>query len=42
MTNDAEEFLKYEYENIWELPGNVGILHHIGNIGYDLTDMENC
>lgn len=28
VPNDPEEFLKYEYENIWEFPENVGIPTH--------------
>lgn len=29
VPNDAEEFLKYEYENIWKLPDDVGIPQHL-------------
>lgn len=32
VPNDAEEFSKYQYENIWELPADIGIPQHIGNI----------
>lgn len=40
VPNDAEEFLKYEYKNIWELPDDIGIQHHMGNVKVELTDME--
>lgn len=32
VPNDAEEFLKYEYENIWAFPDDVGIGQHMHNI----------
>ena len=31
VPNDAEEYLKYEYENIWEFPIDVGIQRHLGH-----------
>lgn len=29
VPNDAEEFLKFEYKNIWELPDDIGIPQHV-------------
>lgn len=31
---DSEEIVKYEYENIWDFPDDVGILRHAG-MDYD-------
>ncbi len=33
VPNDSEEFLKYEYENIWEFPEDVGIPAHFTTLG---------
>lgn len=30
VPNDSEEFVKYEYENIWDFPDDVGISRHLG------------
>lgn len=30
VPNDPEEYLTYEYENIWEFPADVGIQRHLG------------
>lgn len=32
VPNDAEEFAKFQYRDIWELPDDLGIPQHIGNI----------
>ena len=40
VPNDAEEFLRYEYENIWELPDDLGIPQHIKNAVSILDDKE--
>lgn len=40
VPNDAEEFLKYEYEDIWALPDDIGVPQHVANMGGDLTDVE--
>ena len=29
--NDPEEYLKYEYEDIWRFPEDAGLSKHIGN-----------
>lgn len=34
IPNDPEEFVKYEYENIWDFPDDVGIFRHAG-MDYD-------
>lgn len=31
VPNDPEEYLKYEYDNIWEFPPDVGIQRHLGH-----------
>ncbi len=41
VPNDAEEFLKYEYEDIWKLPDDIGVSQHTGNMGKDFSDMGN-
>ncbi len=33
VPNDSEEFVQYEYENIWSFPDNVGIFEHM-NMDY--------
>lgn len=32
VPNNAEEFAKFQYRDIWELPDDIGIPQHIGNI----------
>lgn len=32
VPNDAEEFAKFQYRDIWELPDDLGIPQHIGSI----------
>ncbi len=34
VPNEAEEFVKYEYENIWDFPEDIGIFRHRG-MDYD-------
>ncbi len=31
VPNDPEEYLKYDYKDIWEFPGDAGLSKHIGN-----------
>ncbi|MDE5717248.1 MAG: LicD family protein, partial [Lachnospiraceae bacterium] len=33
VPNDAEEFLNYEFENIWEFPHDAGMPKHFGSLG---------
>lgn len=41
VPNDAEEFLKYEFKNIWELPDDIGIPQHVREFADILMDEEN-
>jgi len=41
VPNDAEEFLKYEYENIWKIPDDIGLQQHAWHLGDTLADVEN-
>ncbi len=31
VPNDPEEYLKYDYKDIWEFPGDAGLSKHVGN-----------
>lgn len=41
VPNQPEEFLKYEFENIWELPDDVGLMQHTWHMGDAATDEDN-
>lgn len=41
VPNNAAEFLRYEYENIWELADDIGLPPHLYHMGNEFTDMES-
>ncbi len=41
VPNQAEEFVKYEYENIWELPDDIGMPQHLKYCKDGAADEEN-
>lgn len=40
VPNNAEEFVKYEYKNIWELPDDIGVPQHSEFLGEGMMDEE--
>lgn len=41
VPNKPEEFLKFEFHNIWEIPEDAGLMQHMWHMGDAATDEDN-